>query len=303
MTVNRKKGLYCFLSIVVFLILIAPILTYSQNTDKSTKTKQSQIKNRNIPVDVAIIDECVHILAPTYLRALLQSTPSRWYGLTATPEGRSDKLDNLVRQLFDSNFLEVASVATGQEEGLICPVEFYIVKYENRGYERLIPEWRARDSNWIYQKLVAVDENRNRLIQSISEITSESQGNITLILVHRMNHLSALQSLIPQAKLISYKSKTKERNEIRQMKEGIIIGTRVIEEGVDNHHIYSIINAACVRSRIAIIQRLGRGLRNEKDKKLVFFDIWDQYPSMLQSQGRDRIKLYEELGKVNIITI
>ncbi len=49
MIANRKKVTYYYLSIIVFLILIAPILTYSQNTDKSTKTKQSQIKNRNIP--------------------------------------------------------------------------------------------------------------------------------------------------------------------------------------------------------------------------------------------------------------
>jgi len=46
---NRKKGVYYFLSIIVFLILITPILTYSQNTNKSTKIKQSHIKNQNIP--------------------------------------------------------------------------------------------------------------------------------------------------------------------------------------------------------------------------------------------------------------
>ncbi len=256
------------------------------------------LRNLSFKADVVLIDECVHILAPTYLQTLIHTEATRWYGFTATPRGRSDKLDARLEDLFVNKIL-VGSVKKGYEEKLLCPVDFFVIKYQNPHYR--IPEWRLRDVNFVYQKFVALDERRNELIRFLANYELERTGKVVLVLVHRMNHLSQLKKLIPESVVVNYKSKVEDREEVRKLKKGVVLATRVIEEGVDNHHIYSIINAACVRSRIAIIQRIGRGLRFEEGKRLAFYDIWDQYPSTLESQGKARISMYRSLGDVQIL--
>jgi len=255
---------------------------------------------RSLPfkADVVLIDECVHVLAPSYIRTFIHTEASRWYGFTATPSGRSDRLDTKLRDLFGKR-IDVADFSVGLEEKLLCPVDFYVVKYTNETYK--IPGWRLQDSNWIYQSFVALDGERNALIKLLCELELERTKKVVLVLVHRMNHLKKLQALLPDSLAISYKSKLKEREAARKLKKGILISTRVIEEGVDNHSIYSIINAACVRSQIAIVQRIGRGLRFEENKRLAFFDVWDQYPPVLNSQGKSRISMYRKFGNVHVL--
>jgi len=255
---------------------------------------------RGLPfkADVALIDECTHTLAPTFLKVLIHTEAQRWYGFTATPKGRADRLDSKLAALFQ-NRVDIATIKEGMEEKLICPVEFYCIKYYNPQYK--IPKWRERDVNYVYQKFIALDESRNELIHSLAEFELSRMDKVVLILVHRMSHLSALKKLLPNAVTVSYKSGLKEREAVRKLKRGVIIATRVIEEGVDNHEIYTIINAACVRSRIAIIQRIGRGLRFEEGKKLSYYDIIDQSPETVNSQGNERITMYHKLGKVYVL--
>ena len=253
------------------------------------------LRKRPFKADVVLVDECVHTLAPTYLQSLIQTEAKRWYGFTATPKGRADKLDNQLADLFQHKVV-IATMKEGMKEKLLCPVEFYCIKYNNPKYK--FAEWSERDVNYVYQKLIALDKERNELIRMLAEFELKRTGKVVLVLVHRMNHLHVLKKLLPDALIVSYKSKLKEREKIRKLKKGIIIATRVIEEGVDNHEIYSVINTACVRSRIAIIQRLGRGLRFEEGKKLFFYDILDQSPQVVEKQGHDRSNMYRNFGRV-----
>ncbi|MCD6149036.1 DEAD/DEAH box helicase family protein [bacterium] len=255
---------------------------------------------RSLPfkADVVLVDECVHALAPSYIQTLMHTEAPRWYGFTATPSGRSDRLDEKLRVLFGDR-VDVADLSVGLKEKLLCPVDFYVLKYSNKRYP--VPGWRLQDSNWIYQQFVALDQDRNALIKLLCDLELQRTQKVVLVLVHRMNHLEQLKSLIPGSLTVSYKSRLEEREAARKLERGVLVATRVIEEGVDNHSIYSIINAACVRSQIAIIQRIGRGLRFEEGKRLAFFDIWDQFPPVLRSQGNFRIALYKRFGDVHVL--
>jgi superfamily II DNA or RNA helicase len=78
-----------------------------------------------------------------------------------------------------------------------------------------------------------------------------------------------------------------------------IIGTNVLQTGININEITHMINARGLKGEIPTIQGLGRGVRKADGKmELFFYDFYDEVP-YLQDHSEERISHYKEL-KFNV---
>jgi len=76
-----------------------------------------------------------------------------------------------------------------------------------------------------------------------------------------------------------------------------LITSPILDEGVDVSRIHHLILASGRKSKIKLLQRIGRGLRKEEGKLDVeLFDFYDDEIPMLKRHTLRRIEIYEAEG-------
>ena len=127
-----------------------------------------------------------------------------------------------------------------------------------------------------------------------------TQGRI-VILVKNLEHLNNLKRLLPEAFTIEGVNDTGERYEaikkfLKCKKSSILIGTSVLQTGINIEEITHVINARGLKDKIPTIQGLGRGLRRADGKNHVYYyDFFDNVP-YLDDHSKARIKHYKDEG-------
>lgn len=94
-------------------------------------------------------------------------------------------------------------------------------------------------------------------------------------------------------------SKTRE-DVILRVKNGklpIVIATKIFEAGIDIPNIQVFVQCSGGKSYVSLLQRVGRILRIQEDKKDVYvFDLINTNSDILYRQGRERYKQYKDEG-------
>ena len=149
-------------------------------------------------------------------------------------------------------------------------------------------EFIAENKNRTYQeevKMVEEYENRNSVLNMIID-HSKNTDNI-LVLVNHKNHLKEIKDYLikqyPNKKvnILMGDIKSAERETIRkniEYEEGtIVIGTyAVCSTGLNIPRLHAVILYANSKSRIKVLQSIGRGLRKHNSKnKVIIYDIID----------------------------
>ena len=149
-------------------------------------------------------------------------------------------------------------------------------------------EFIAENKNRTYQeevKMVEEYENRNSVLNMIID-HSKNTDNI-LVLVNHKNHLKEIKDYLikqyPNKKvnILMGDIKSTERETIRkniEYEEGtIVIGTyAVCSTGLNIPRLHAVILYANSKSRIKVLQSIGRGLRKHNSKnKVIIYDIID----------------------------
>lgn len=122
-----------------------------------------------------------------------------------------------------------------------------------------------------------------------------SEGENTLVLAHRISHIEQIIGYIsknfPKKKVyeIHGKISAKEREYIRQLmdreKDIVLVGSfATLSTGVNVKRIHNVIFASSYKSKIKILQSIGRGLRTHADKNGV--KIWDCVDSLLYKKKK-----------------
>jgi superfamily II DNA or RNA helicase len=109
--------------------------------------------------------------------------------------------------------------------------------------------------------------------------------------------------LYPELKLkyIHGGSENETREEvIKNLKSGeidIVIATTILNEGVNIPSLGAVINAAGGKSEIAVLQKIGRGLRVTDNKKEIHLvDFFDPSHRFLIEHFGERLTLYFDKG-------
>lgn len=270
-----------------------------------------------------LYDEC-HGLPATSVFDTACRAVNAYYriGLSATPwrDGGDDLLIEaaLARRKPNLNVTASRLITKGQ----LVPCTIVFIPFERRY------EWRG-DYNDLYDRAVVFNNERNDLIVDIADRMTFKEGRTTLILTQRVEHgrilLKGLMERIgreikTQAITVDGQNVTvanveflsggdsRERREaiIKAARMGfvrILIGTTIVDEGLDIPALDCLILAGGGKSSIKAFQRIGRVLRPHPNKRdAIVFDFMDRTETLWR-HAMIRKALYETepLWRVHVL--
>lgn len=247
--------------------------------------------------EVLMIDEAHQFCKGETTIAAIEAFPNAIFRIAFTATVPSEKNDIHGRLTLEGAFGAVYSTRSTEDlikDGKLAKPNIQILEFkptlsledEDLGYQQ------------IYEKFIVNNEQRNQMIANIYELIKKSPKSKTLILVKNLEHLHKLKALIPHAYTVEGKDNIEERYDIIQAfikddNHPVIIGTNVMQTGININEISHMINARGLEGEIPTIQGLGRGIRKAENKtEMHFYDFYDTVP-YLEKHSKSRIKHYE----------
>lgn len=247
---------------------------------------------------VLIVDEVHKFCRGEVATAAIQSFPNAPYrfGFTATIP------DDIISQLtLKGAFGPVVETKSTQEliqeQKLAKPI-IQIIQYKDE-----LTEADTSDSYQnLYEKFIVNSDKRNNLIKLLASKISEANPKAKVcILVKNLHHLELLKRAIPNSYTLEGVNSISERKAaisgfLKAKGAAFLIGTKVLQTGINIEEITHLINARGLKDKIPTIQGLGRGLRKTDNKTSVMvYDFMDEIPYM-DDHSKQRIKHYRKEG-------
>lgn len=270
--------------------------------------------------DIIIVDECHHLPAVSWLRALANLKPHVIiWGFSATPFGDDAVRNAVLELLFPARFeidrarLEAAGhlekgkvyVHDLDVEGEFNPAIDAQVAVELKLRIRRFPYIPAfeheRRIKWqITQEFVQKNENRNQAIIRLAAQSAQN-GSSVLLLVQSIEHGTSLVADIPGAVLAHSKMGKKPRMDaIHRFRTGelaVLGATSLADEGLDVPRASVLVLAAGGRAAGKLEQRAGRVLRPFANKQGgIIHDFLDRGATFARAQSNARMRVYDRLG-------
>lgn len=217
--------------------------------------------------------------------------------MSATIEGRSDGADILLRAI-TGDVVARETEETLMRDGWIAVPDVYMV-YTPASHDSMY-EW-----DMVYQEGIVDNEERNERIVDAT-IHLIKSGKLVLVLCNYIAHgmklmeqiNKAMPSQLPKVSFIHGSTPKSIRDgELKRFKEAsslCLIGSNILDEGVDVPACDSVIITSAGKSRIKVLQRVGRALRPSKSGKAVVVDFYDKDGGMLQKHSISRKRAYRE---------
>jgi superfamily II DNA or RNA helicase len=249
--------------------------------------------------EVLMIDECHEFANGKQTLAAIRSFPNAAYrfGFTATPPSDNIPRYNLEGAL--GKVIQVVDTANLIEAGTLTKP---IIQIINRSYSA---SGADEDMSFqdVYETFVVNNESRNKIIADIvNGIKSKNPKARILILTKSLDHGRTLEKLVGgNVQFLEGCTSISDRyNAISKFRgceeSSIIIGTKILQTGVNIEEITHFINARGLKSEIATLQALGRALRKHESKSVVYvYDFLDKEKYLLQ-HSKSRKRHYEREG-------
>ena len=250
-----------------------------------------------------IYDECHHLGAEVFSRALLKTNTRYTLGLSATPK-RQDGLSNVFEWYLGPKIYEVY-----KREQETVDVELYHYHDDNSSYSKLMLNMKGQPNLPIMINKICEYKPRINLITTLISRCLKT-GRKILLLSDRKNHLGLIKEELERIKLLTsadftvgyYLGGMKQSELEKTEKNNVILGTfSMASEGFDCREPLDTIILASPKSNIE--QAVGRILRQEaKDRKFVplVIDVIDEFATFPR-QGLKRVQFYKK-NKYNITT-
>jgi len=258
----------------------------------------NKVIDTHLDSDFIMFDEVHEFSKGKVAISAIRSFPNALYrfGMSATiPKDRLARL-NLVSYL--GGVISEVDVMELVEHGFLTPPTVTFIqmpKYKDHSLLNLT----YFD---IYEECIINNEYRNKKVRELCLEILKNKGRI-LILVKNLKHLEILKDLIPGSVTLEGKDNIHYREEVienfKSSNGSILIGTKIMQTGIDIPEITHLINARGLKSEIATIQALGRALRiHESKNEVQIYDFNDEVP-YLKEHSKARRRAYKSL-KVNI---
>jgi len=249
--------------------------------------------------DVLIVDECHEFSKGKLTSEAISSFPTAKYriGFTATPP--TDAIPKFTLQGGLGPVISEVETSSLIAKGMLAQPYVQILPLHTSADDHLDMDYRT-----VYDNYIVRNEVRNKAISSIVEsIKAKTPQAKVLILVNSLEHGQNLMQKITDAKYLQGSDDLRERNKIikdfktkDQFK--VLIGTKILETGVNIPEITHFINARGLFSEIATIQALGRALRlNDFSNKVYVYDFYDEI-KYLSNHSRKRKSTYKNQGHI-----
>lgn len=238
-----------------------------------------------------IFDECHHLGAAHFSRALLKVQTKHMLGLSATPT-RDDGLTKVFEWFLGK---PVYWEKTREPDPQVV-VRLEQFSTDNADYNEIPTDYKgdpvlAR----LLTKIVECPERNAHIAKLIKEIAEEPQRRI-LVLSERIGHLEAIETLLKSSGLtMSYYvggMKEEEREAGARVSRILLASYAMASEAMNIKHLNCVIMAS---PRKKVEQSTGRILRVQKDQRQIhplIVDIVDSH-GMYQGQWRKRAAYYK----------
>ena len=238
------------------------------------------------------LDEAHHVSASTMQDVLNVSHNAKMrFGGSASP-WRDDGLDILIEACFGKRFCDISASFLINSGYLVRPQITFNHFNQSLGY--------ANDWASIYNDYVVENDARNRWIAERAKLHISHQRP-TIILVKLVKHAKLLKELLPEAEVLtssggaSVQKSPKRRKEVldrmRSREVMCIIGTTLLDEGVDVPSAGAGIFAGGGKSSTRELQRVGRFMRKDPadpDKETAYIEEFHDHCQWLSSHAKAR---------------
>ena len=253
-----------------------------------------------------IVDECHHMPAKMFRRAINQLKPTYLYGLTATPDRKhSDErlifiylgeIIHEVKNILNKNTTEIMTTATANATPHEKPSISIIVRSTALNLPFKIS---ARNSQSAIKSL-CFDTARNQ--QIINDIKQSIQsGKKCLVLTERKEHVDLLAEYLKRdfeiitmtGDLAASKKKYKEKQILSGHFQIILATGQLVGEGVHFPHLDTLFLVYPFSFEGKLIQYLGRILHSNSMTKMVY-DYHDELVPYFERMFKQRKKYYNK---------
>tara|TARA_R110002012_G_scaffold3517_3_gene16323 strand:+ start:11571 stop:12806 length:1236 start_codon:yes stop_codon:yes gene_type:complete len=251
--------------------------------------------------EVLMVDECHEFANGKTTLPAIQSFPKALYrfGFTATPPREDIPRYNLEGAL--GGVWEVVSTSGLVDSGKLTKPIIQLIDrpYDGSGLDE---DMSYMD---VYEEYIVNNDSRNQIIKEIvNDIISKQKNKQAriLILTKSLDHGRTLENLLGgSCEFLQGCDSIGERYEAISRFRGcggssVLIGTKILQTGVNIEEITHFINARGMKSEIATLQALGRALRKHDSKEKVYvYDFLDK-ERYLVTHSRARKRHYEREG-------
>jgi len=239
-----------------------------------------------------IVDEC-HIVGSKSFQEFFELTnyPYR-YGFSATPDGNDKYRFATVRQHIGDILFEIYTKELIENDVMAKPViKFLTVDCI------ATPSWDSA-----YDKCIVNNKRRN---EKVIEIAEEHKNVPVLILYKIIEHGKVLGKKIPNSVVLSGSDSNAVREEaIAKFISGEIkclIASNIFKQGISISNIEVLINVSGGKSKIEVLQKIGRSLRLSKGKTTALvYDFMDLGNKFTEKHSLQREDLYKKNGFTDI---
>jgi superfamily II DNA or RNA helicase len=239
-----------------------------------------------------IFDECHHLGASNFSRALLKVQTKSMLGLSATPI-RDDGLTKVFEWFLGK---PVYWEKTREPDP---HVEVRCVRFEtdNADYNHIPTDYKGEPVlARLLTKVVECEERNEKIAEIIQELAADSRRRV-LVLSERISHLNAIEQLLKESGLtMSYYiggMKEEEREAGAATSRVLLASYAMASEAMNIKTLNTVVMAS---PRKKVEQSTGRILRVQKDQREVnpvIVDIVDSH-GMYQGQWRKRASYYKK---------
>jgi len=249
--------------------------------------------------EVLMVDECHEFANGKTTLTAIRSFPNAVYrfGFTATPP--SDKIPRYNLEGALGSVLETVATADLVDEGKLTKP---IIQLIDRPYEASGVD---EDMGFldVYDDYIVNNEPRNEIIKEIvNDIRRRNKRARILILTKSLDHGRTLEEMVGgSVEFLEGANSIGERYDCISRFRGcsessVLIGTKILQTGVNIEEITHFINARGMKSEIATLQALGRALRRHDSKDVVYiYDFLDK-EKYLSDHSVARRRHYEKEG-------
>lgn len=291
-----------------YLGLKAGMLGAGRKTLKTVTICTAQSLKKNLPYfeamewepDLLLEDEVHHAGAYKTFLALQQINAFYRYGLTATPFRAGG--DNIVLEAAYGQVISQVGLAELQERGILSKITVRATEIDaEHAIDKGLSQWQK-----VYTQGIVEHEARNKAIAEAVK-TCREEGRQILVDIDETDHFDPLGQCIVSTKIEETELRTVhggmspvEREQIyNQFRAGeinVLIGT-VLREGLDLPNTSAVILAGGGKSKIKVLQEIGRGLRAASGKEdCVVWDFVDFQHYLLFEHSQERFKSMTRAG-------
>jgi superfamily II DNA or RNA helicase len=249
-----------------------------------------------------IIDECHHLAAYTYEKAINSVNSKYVYGFTATPN-REDGHSPIVKMQCGNIRYEVDFKKFNENLGI--PMTVKVKETYLKFVDPLINDYTINEIN----KLITKDMDRSEII--FNDVKEEyNKGKNILILTERIEHLEYLSSRMQKltnnifvykgglGKKVLKEYDVSNQKVLNKNENKIILATgSYIGEGFDDSSLDALFLTMPISGITKVTQYTGRLHRkNDKKKEIIIYDYVDKNFKQTRNMFEKRRKTYEKLG-------